>query len=174
MTANSCSGNCLLSGTSCSGGVKKKKKAKKERKRRKKYQQVSVNKPQRALGSLLLFAAGDRMWGLTQPGCWCVCRLQHVTLETHPRVCRIKVFRIFLISSSQSLHTFDKARCDKTQSLLPLSAPQQCLESIGILKNQRSAHVSQLLGCKEMVCQTFVCSCQEKWQFNVFLNEFIP
>lgn len=126
--------------------------------------------------SLLLVAARDRMLGLTQPGCWCVCRLQHATLETYPSVCRIKVFCIFLISNSQSLYMFDKVQCDKTQSLLLLSAPQQCwvgLESMGSLKTKGLLTSSQLLGYKEMACQTFVCSCQEKQQFNIFLYEFI-
>lgn len=50
-----------------------------------------------------------------------------------------------------------------------LPSAQHWLENHGILTNQRSVCISQLLGHKGKACQSFVYNCQEKWQFSILL-----
>lgn len=146
MTANSCTGMWPLLDIPCYGG----KKIEKKRKKAGFCQQIVLS-----TGESATAAAGDRMLGLTQSGSSCVCRLEHVMLKSCPSVCSIKAFFFPFISISQSLClALTKSSVKKSRvSSSALPNTQNWLENHGILKNQRSVFISQLLGCKETICQ---------------------
>lgn len=122
---------------------------------------------------------GGCFWLLLEPGCWGWPSLALLVFVGSSmrcwkpvQACAGSKFSAFLFiylcyinfQLPVSVLSTDKIKREKNPESSPQHSPttQGWLEKHGILKNQRSVCISQLLGCKAIIGKAFVYSCQEK------------